>query len=128
MNPAVKRHARALLALDGRALDRELLTLVLRRCLTICKRLDILLVNPPRETTSCLSMMLLRLEHSGIDYRLSSTHGDMGEEILRHLSRYRGIEVVALANPKLLSDEARLLLQLKGHGIVDLSAELQEGQ
>jgi len=114
-------HTRVLLALDGCALGRELLATVLRRCVHLCPRLDILLINPPREPTTMLAMLLLRLEHSGIDYHVASAHGDMGEEVLRYLSRYRGISALALADPAQLSEEAKSLVQLKGHQIVFLS-------
>ncbi|MDP2832396.1 MAG: hypothetical protein Q8Q28_03685 [Pseudomonadota bacterium] len=118
---SLRPHTRVLLALDGRTLERELLATLLRHCAHICPRLDILLLNPPREPTTMLALLLLRLEHSGIDYHVSSAHGDMGEEILRHLSRFRGINALALADPAQLSEEAKSLVELKGHQIVYLS-------
>jgi hypothetical protein len=120
-------HTRVLLALDGCALGRELLDNVFRRCVRICPRLDILLINPPREATTILAVLLLRLEHSGVDYRVASAHGDMGEEILRYLSRYRGITALVLADPTQLSEAARSLIELKGHQIILLSTPDQAG-
>ncbi|PIV89085.1 MAG: hypothetical protein COW48_02425 [Hydrogenophilales bacterium CG17_big_fil_post_rev_8_21_14_2_50_63_12] len=121
MSSQHKLHTRALLALDGHTLGRELLATVFRRCVHLCPRLDILLINPPREPTTLLAVLLLRLEHSGVDYRLSSAHGDMGEEILRYLGRYRGIASVALTDPAQLSVETRRLIELKGHQLILLS-------
>jgi hypothetical protein len=118
---SLRPHTRELLALDGRALGRELLASVLRRCVHQCPRVDILLVNPPREPTTLLAVLLLQLEHSGIDYRVASAHGDMGEEILSYLSRYRGIASLTLAEPGHLSEEARSLIEQKGHKVVFLS-------
>ncbi len=123
----LRAHTRVLLALDGLALGPELLATVLQRCVLLCRRLDILLINPPREPTTMLAMLLLRLEHSGIDYRVTSAHGEMGEEALRYLSRYRGISALALADPGQLSEEAKTLIALKGHRIVFLSAPEQVG-
>ena len=93
---AAKPHARALLALDGRNLSRQQLGKVLRHCVHLCRRLDILVVDPPRALTSILAMLLLQLEHSGIDYQVASGHGHMGEEVSDYLSRYRGISVLAV--------------------------------
>ena len=120
-------HTRVLLALDGCALGRELLAKVLRRCVHLCPRLDILLINPPREPTSVLAVLLLQLEHSGVDYRVASVRGDMGEEILRYLSRYRGITALALADSAQLSVAARTLIESKGQEIIFLSAPEQGG-
>jgi hypothetical protein len=122
MSTRRKTHTRALLALDGRDLGRELLANVLRHCVHLCPRLDILLINPPREPTTLLAILLLQLEHSGIDYRVASARGDMGEEILRYLSRYRGITALALAYAAQLGEEATRLIELKGHEIVYLHA------
>ena len=118
-------HARALLALNGCTLGRELLATVFRRCVHLCPRLDILLIDPPREPTTLLAVLLLRLEHSGVDYRVASAHGDMGEEILRYLSRYHGIGALVLADPAQLSEEAKSLIELKGHQILFLSTPEQ---
>ena len=114
----LKRHTRILLALDGGALDRELLARIPRCCVQLSPRLDILLVNPPREPTSCLAMLLLRLEHGGIDYHLASSHGEMGAEILRYLARQRGITAVVLAGATSLDAESRKLIELKGQRVV----------
>ncbi len=122
---SLRPHTRVLLALDGSTLHRELLASLLRHCAHLSPRLDILLINPPREPTTMLAMLLLRLEHSGIDYHVASAHGDMGEEVLRYLSRYRGIGALALADPAQLSEEAKSLVQLKGHQIVFLSTPEQ---
>jgi hypothetical protein len=120
-------HTRVLLALDGCALGRELLATVLRRCVHLCPRLDILLINPPREPTSVLAVLLLQLEHSGVDYRVASVRGDMGEEILRYLSRYRGITAVAIAHPEQLNVEAKALIERKGHQLIFLATPEQAG-
>ncbi len=117
----LKRHARILLALDGRVLDRDMLAKLPRCCVQLSPRLDILLVNPPREPTSCLAMLLLRLEHSGVDYHLASSLGETGAEVLHYLSRHRGISAVLLVDPAHLDPESRRLIELKGHPVIFLS-------
>ena len=83
-----------LLALDGCALSRELLEVALRRCVHLTSRLDILVVNPPKAPASLLAVLLLKLEHSGVDYRLAGVHGDLAGEVARYLRRYRGVTTV----------------------------------
>ena len=116
------RHARMLLALDGQTLNRALLDNVLRACVPHSPRLDILLLNPPREPTSLLSMLLLRLEHSGVDYRVTSTHGDSSEEIVRYLGRHCGIDSVAVVDAARLSAEVRALIELRGHRLLSITS------
>lgn len=117
----LKRHTRVLLALDGRSLDREMLARLPRCCVKLSPRLDILLINPPREPTSCLAMLLLRLEHSGVDYHLASSFGEMGEEVLRYLGRHRALSAILLAEPAHLDAEARARIELKGYPVIFLS-------
>ncbi|MBI5330285.1 MAG: hypothetical protein HZB71_06695 [Betaproteobacteria bacterium] len=94
MSAAAFSARRVLLALDGCALSRELLEAALRHCVHLSSRLDILLVNPPRAPASLLAVLLLKLEHSGVDYRLTSTQGDLAGEVARYLRRYRGVTTV----------------------------------
>lgn len=91
-----RRHARlrVLLALDGQSLTPDTQHVALRCCLHWTRRLDILLVNPPQAPTFLLGGLLLRLEHSGIDYRLDSREGDYCEEVTRYLQRHTGIGLV----------------------------------
>lgn len=119
---SLRPHTRVLLALDGRGLGRELFATIMRRCVLLCPRLDILLINPPREPTTMLALLLLRLEHSGIDYHMASAHGDMAVEILGYLGRHRGIPTLALADPGQLPEDIKKLIALKGHQIVFLSS------
>lgn len=85
---------RVLLALDGSRLTPLLLASAVNRCVHLADRLDILLVNPPKAPTSLLRVLLLRLEHSGIDYRLASTDGDFSVQVETYLQRFLGITLV----------------------------------
>lgn len=90
------RHARlrVLLALDGQDVPREVQHAALKCCVHWTRRLDILLVNPVKAPTFLLGGLLLRLEHSGIDYRLDSCEGGFGNEVVRYLQRFPGIGLV----------------------------------
>lgn len=112
---------RVLLALDGLYIDRDALSEVFRVICTMSTRADILLINPPKEPTSCVAMLLLRLEHSGIDYRLTSHSGDFEEEVTRYLSRYQGITSVVVAGQRLLSADIRERIAARGLEIIQTS-------
>lgn len=85
-----------LLALDGRCMDRPALPLALQLCKRSYKRLDILLLNPPRAATSMLWEFLQELEKEGIDYRLTSTEGELADELPLYIHRFRYISLVLL--------------------------------
>jgi hypothetical protein len=85
---------RVLLALDGRQLTPELQRVALKCCVQWTRRLDILLINPPQAPTFLLGGLLLKLEHSGIDYRLNSCDGEYGCEVARYLQRLPGVGLV----------------------------------
>lgn len=85
---------RVLLALEGDCLATLAVAALVSRCVKLTDRLDILLVNPSKEPTSLLWRLLLCLEQAGIDYRLTSTAGDLGEEVLGYLNRFQGITMV----------------------------------
>lgn len=115
---------RVLLALDGRQLTQDTLTTALMRCVELTDRLDILLVNSPKAPTSLLRSLLLRLEHSGIDYRLASTEGDLGEQVLHYVQRFLGITYVIVDHMTSLQQsmgEQIAQLSEKGYRFVEIS-------
>lgn len=85
-----------LLALDGRCLDRLALPHTLQLCKCYGRRLDILLVNPPKPATLILGQRLQALEREGIDYRLSSGEGDLAVELPVYLHRFPTLSCVIL--------------------------------
>jgi hypothetical protein len=118
---------RVLLALDGGQLSQPLLSAALARCVPLTDRLDILLVNSPKAPTSLLSGLLLRLEHSGIDYRLTSSDGELGEQVLQYLKRFMGITLVLVDNLHLLEStigSAMSRMRAQGYRFVPLSEPL----
>lgn len=93
--PAVPANG-ILLALDGRCLERPALPLALQLCRQRGKRLDILLLNPPRPATWMLGQFLQRLEEENVDYRLTSMEGELADELPRYVHRFRSISVILL--------------------------------
>lgn len=87
---------RVLLALDGQELNRDLLDRALECCVKLTERLDVLLVRPPKAPTFLLGGLLMRLERHGVDYRLTSAEGTLGDEVLGYLRRFQGIRTVVL--------------------------------
>jgi hypothetical protein len=87
-----------LLALDGSQLAPEILLAAEASCIRMADRVDILLVNSPAMPISILHTLLIGLEQAGIDYRLSSAVGEMGEQITRHLRRFLGIKQVLVTS------------------------------
>jgi len=85
-----------LLALDGHCLERQAIPRALHFCRQTGKRLDILLVNPPKPATLILGKLLQQLEKEGIDYRLTSGEGNLAEEIPLYLHRFQSITFVLL--------------------------------
>ncbi|OYY94920.1 MAG: hypothetical protein B7Y41_05010 [Hydrogenophilales bacterium 28-61-23] len=85
-----------LLALDGRCLDRLALPLAFQLCQQSGRRLDILLLNPPKPATLMLGQLLQKLETEGIDYRLTSGEGDLADELPLYLHRFQTISFVLM--------------------------------
>ncbi len=85
-----------LLALDGHCLERQAIPRALQFYRQAGKRLDILLVNPPKPATLMLGKLLQQLEREGIDYRLTSSEGSMADELLRYLHRFQYISFILL--------------------------------
>lgn len=115
---------RVLLALDGNSITQMLLETALRCCVQLTDRLDILLVNPPATPIARLNGLLIRLEHSGIDYRLASTDGVMADEVNSYLRRFLGITIVVIDNLSSLTvNQSQPLRQLQdgGHQIISLA-------
>ena len=93
----VQAKIRSLLALDGGNLTPEVLSAAMNHCRRLADRVDILLVNAPKEPTSLLHRLLVGLEQAGIDYRLTATRGELGDEITRYLRRSVQIPLIMVA-------------------------------
>jgi hypothetical protein len=117
-------HGRILLALEGSHLDNALLKLAFLPCRKFCRRVDILVSNPPKPATQMVARLLLSLERCGIDYRLTSTAGDLWPELLNYLKRFPSISTVLLESLRPMDEQqASALRALRGNGLrlIDLS-------
>jgi hypothetical protein len=122
--PPLPRNRRLLLAFDGRDVTRTLLNAALRGCVHLTSHLDILVINPPQAPTFLLAVLLLQLEHSGIDYRLADREGEFGRELVRQLQRYREPATVIVPDlAALRAAQPDLVEQLEatGHNFLSLS-------
>ena len=93
----VQARMRSLLALDGNNLTPEVLSAAVIHCRRLADRVDILLVNSPKAPTSLLHRLLVGLEQAGIDYRLTSVNGELGEQITHYLRRSTPIPLIMVA-------------------------------
>jgi hypothetical protein len=118
-----------LLALDGYCLERQAVPYALQYCRRNGKCLDILLVNPPKQATMMLGELLQQLEREGIDYRQTSGEGNLADELLLYLHRFKYISCVlldcldkweAMLHPTLVA------LHQKGYRILTLPDREQE--
>jgi hypothetical protein len=72
--------------------------------------------------------LLLRLEHSGIDYRMTSGEGDLAAEVLRYLQRFQSIDLVIVDSLSALEQCLEfqwLALNQKAHRFISLSGNLE---
>lgn len=126
--PSANKKYRVLLAADGRNLSPEFQPAALKRCVQFCNRLDILLLNSPKSPTFLLGGLLLRLEHSGIDYRLTSGEGELGAEVMRYLQRFHSIDLVMVDDTPTLErclEAHRLAPERKPCRYISLSCSLE---
>ena len=119
---------RVLLALNGHDLNREILDKAFNCCRNLTDRLDVLVARPPLAPTFLLGGLLIRLEQSGIDYRLASSEGELGEEVLHYLHRFNGIRTIVLERHEALPERARYVLRGEGYQLISLdrTAELKK--
>lgn len=99
-----------LLALDGYRLERPALPLALDFCKRASRRLDILLLNPPKPSTLMLGKFLQNLETEGIDYRLSTGEGELADQLPLYLRRFKHISWVLLDHLEKLDLKLHLTL------------------
>ena len=113
----VRAKSRSLLALDGAHLTPEVLSAAESRCLQVADRVDILLVNPLKEPTALLHGLLEHLEWAGVDYRLTSASGNLGDQVASYLRRFLGITVIMVATlPALGTDWDMRVADLRFQG------------
>lgn len=85
---------RSLIALEGSKLSPTLLNAALEQCARVASRVDILLINSTKAPSYALHKLLIGLERQGIDYRLTSGSGALGEELTHYIRRFLGISLI----------------------------------
>jgi hypothetical protein len=121
--PTVDRH-RSLIALDGSKLTPAMLSTAVAKCARFASRVDILLVNSAKAPTYVLHKLLIGLEHAGIDYRLASGSGALGDELTQYVRRFLGITMIMVTTlPALGEDwEAKVAdLRYQGYRVTTLN-------
>ncbi len=88
---------RSLIALDGSKLNPTLLNAALEKCARLASRVDILLINSSKAPTYALHRLLIGLERQGIDYRLTSGSGALGDELTHYVRRFLGISLIMVS-------------------------------
>ncbi len=116
---------RVLLALNGHGLNRDTLNRAFNCCRQLTDRLDVLIVRSTLSPTFLLGGLLLRLEQGGIDYRLASSDGELGDEVLHYLRRFSGIRTIVLERPEALSERARYELRGEGYQLISLEMPVE---
>lgn len=106
--PDLHAKCRGLLALDGENLSLDQLKAAQTKCLQVADRVDILLVNPPRMATSMLSELLIMLEKTGIDYRLTFSEGSLADQINHYIKRFLGIRLIIVPSLPVLGANWRI--------------------
>lgn len=116
---------RTLLALESSVLPQEIQTTALRVCIDLNTPLDILVTEPQENPASRAALLptalLLRLEHSGTDYRIARMQGPLSHEIQRYLARGRSACTVIVASTGVLATPCLADIQAGGHQLIDLS-------
>lgn len=108
---------RGLIALDGAKLTPALLNAALAKCARLANRVDILLVNSTKAPTYALHNLLIGLEREGIDYRLASGNGALGDELTSYVRRFLGISLIMVTTlPALGADWEDKVANLRDQG------------
>jgi len=92
-------------------------------CLQVADRVDILLVNAPKPPASMLSSLLIRLEESGIDYRLTSVTGRLADQVSQYLRTFAGITSIIVSTLPALGETWRTRvadLRYRGYRLLPL--------
>jgi hypothetical protein len=121
--PKARSKGQCLLVLDGANLMPKVLSAAETRCLQVSGRVDILLANSSKAPEAVLHRLLISLERSGIDYRLTSASGEMGNLITQYLRRHAGVRQIMVATLPSLGEHWDLKvadLRYQGYSFVSL--------
>ena len=105
-----------LLALDCSQMTPQLVNAAVASCLRLGDRLDLLLVNTTRSADQQDCQLTLRLQHAGIDFRVTRREGDFVEQLLEQLDCCQGTTLIVV-------DQLATLEQDLGGAMDDLLAK-----
>ncbi|MEW6678133.1 MAG: hypothetical protein AB1421_09445 [Pseudomonadota bacterium] len=112
---------RVLLALSSGKLAREVQQAAVRACVHFRTPVDILLTDVLSPDSRLPAPLMLRLEHSGLDYRFAQTEQNLSRAIRNYLARGRAPSTVIVTESKLLDSVCMEAIQTGQHELVDLS-------
>jgi len=113
--PGQKPGHATLLALNGHCIETLALPTVVQLFHCTPPRLDILVTNSPKAATTLLGSLLMELERHGIDYRLTSTEGNLTQEMLHYVRRVQCSSVILVDCLETCEDEP-ILYSLRREG------------
>ncbi len=105
-----------LLALDCSHITPQMMNAAVASCLRLGNRLDLLLVNTTRSADQQDCQLTLRLQHAGIDFRVTRREGDFVEQLLEQLDCCQGTTLIVV-------DQLSALEQDLGSAMDDLLAK-----
>lgn len=105
-----------LLALDCSRMTHQMVNSAVACCLRLGDRLDLMLVNASRAMDQQDCQLTLRLQHAGIDIRVTRREGDFVEQLLEHLDCCQGTTLIVV-------DQLPMLEQDLGTAMDDLLAK-----
>ncbi len=85
-----------LLAMDCSRMTDQLVNSAVASCLRLGDRLDLLLINSTRSAEQLDCQLTLRLQHAGIDIRVTRREGDFVEQLLEHLDCCQGTTLIVV--------------------------------
>jgi len=112
---------RVLLALEGRDLNRKLQDAAVRICIDLRAPLDIMVTQTEEEGASLPALLMLRLEHSGMDYRFAQVNNPLSFQIRRYISRGKAPCTVIVSEAQRLDPACLEEIKVGQHQLIDLS-------
>jgi hypothetical protein len=112
---------RVLLALSSGKLARDTQQAAVRACVHFRTPVDILLTDVLSPDSRLPAPLMLRLEHSGLDYRFAQTEQSLPRAIRNYLSRGLAPCTIIVTDARLLDNGCMEAIQTGQHELVDLS-------
>ena len=102
-------------------MGRPIQDAAIRACIDLHVQLDILVTDADAFGNNLPALLMLKLEHSGMDYRYAQTHGSLSDVVRRYLARGRTSCLVIVADGKALSPACLAEIKMGRHQLIDLA-------